>query len=161
MGLTPIFSHHLQSHLWENKRLTYFLTTITNSCSKYYSRTSARVFLLPVLASFQDSTYARSRPALFLILTDNSFPGPIIDPAEFPARIHAHRDGKQTLSPEGILISMLLVTWAASFGVDERGVEDTGSDPAYVSPNSLITIAGNCCSKLIQQTLRTCTAIAG
>lgn len=48
--------------------------------------------------------------------------GPILDPAEFPSRFYAHNKGTQSLGHEGGLIAMLLVVWAASFGLDERGL---------------------------------------
>jgi hypothetical protein len=47
---------------------------------------------------------------------------PILDTAEFPARFRAHTNGTHPLSYEGTLLAMLLVVWAASFGVDERGM---------------------------------------
>jgi len=49
-------------------------------------------------------------------------PGPILDPTEFPSRFYAHTKGTQSLGHEGGLIAMLLVVWAASFGLDERGL---------------------------------------
>jgi len=48
--------------------------------------------------------------------------GPILDPAEFPSRFYAHNKDTQSLGHEGGLIAMLLVVWAASFGLDERGL---------------------------------------
>ncbi|KAF8969907.1 hypothetical protein BDZ97DRAFT_1793314 [Flammula alnicola] len=50
---------------------------------------------------------------------------PILDAHEFPARFASHCKGTQLLANEGGLIAMLLVTWAASFGLDERGLPDT------------------------------------
>lgn len=47
---------------------------------------------------------------------------PILDPTEFPSRFYAHTKGTQSLGHEGGLIAMLLVVWAASFGLDERGL---------------------------------------
>ncbi|KAH7909713.1 hypothetical protein BJ138DRAFT_1010277 [Hygrophoropsis aurantiaca] len=53
---------------------------------------------------------------------------PIVEPTEFTARYFAHAKGTATLGIEGQMIAMLLVTWAASFGVDECGnPEDTES----------------------------------
>lgn len=49
---------------------------------------------------------------------------PIIEPTEFTSRYFAHMKGTSTLSIEGQMIAMLLVTWAASFGVNEYGVEE-------------------------------------
>lgn len=49
---------------------------------------------------------------------------PIIEPTEFTSRYFAHIKGTSTLSIEGQMIAMLLVTWAASFGVNEYGLEE-------------------------------------
>ncbi|TFK42735.1 hypothetical protein BDQ12DRAFT_623993 [Crucibulum laeve] len=46
---------------------------------------------------------------------------PLLDADEFSARFFAHTKGTQSLGNEGGLIAMLLVVWAASFGVDEYG----------------------------------------
>jgi hypothetical protein len=68
--------------------------------------------------------------------------GPIIEPTEFTSRYFAHMKGTSTLSIEGQMIAMLLVTWAASFGVNEYGVEEevephssTMSDGPKFSPD--------------------------
>ena len=53
------------------------------------------------------------------------FLGPILDGDEFPARFASHSNGTQRLSKEGALISMLLVTWAASYGLNQRGLHET------------------------------------
>ncbi|KAK7440186.1 hypothetical protein VKT23_017129 [Stygiomarasmius scandens] len=53
---------------------------------------------------------------------------PILDPVDFAARFCAHAKGSHTLGPEGSLLAMLLVVWAASFGVDEYGVPIAQSD---------------------------------
>jgi len=56
--------------------------------------------------------------------------GPILDATEFPARYAAHSKGRKLLGNEGQLISMLLVVWAVSFGLNERGiVEGEGESP--------------------------------
>ncbi|KAF7441014.1 hypothetical protein PC9H_001363 [Pleurotus ostreatus] len=52
---------------------------------------------------------------------------PIFDSTEFPARFLAHTKGSQILSFEGQILSMLLVVWAYSFGVNERGLEEASS----------------------------------
>ncbi|KAJ4488457.1 hypothetical protein J3R30DRAFT_3435911 [Lentinula aciculospora] len=52
---------------------------------------------------------------------------PILDSAEFSARFSAHTKGTHSLSYEGSLLAMVLVVWAASFGLDERGVSFDGS----------------------------------
>lgn len=49
------------------------------------------------------------------------FTGPVLDPVEFPARFIAHDKGTHSLGHEGGLIAMILVVWAASFGLDECG----------------------------------------
>lgn len=48
--------------------------------------------------------------------------GPILDPSEFAARFAAHSRGSQPLGHEGSVISLLIVVWAAAYGIDERGV---------------------------------------
>ncbi|KAJ7582617.1 hypothetical protein C8J56DRAFT_864712 [Mycena floridula] len=56
---------------------------------------------------------------------------PILDPNEFPARYIAHSKGQQSLGHEGAILAMILVVWAASFGLDECGVpDDDGSSLA-------------------------------
>ena len=57
--------------------------------------------------------------------------GPILDAMEFPTRYAAHCKGGKLLGNEGQLISMLLVVWAASYGLNERGIaEGEGDSPA-------------------------------
>lgn len=46
---------------------------------------------------------------------------PVLDPNEFSQRYIAHVEGKNAIGPEGVIIAMLLVVWAASFGLDEFG----------------------------------------
>jgi len=60
--------------------------------------------------------------------------GPILDPAEFPSRFYAHTKGTQSLGHEGGLIAMLLVVWATSFGLDERGLPFDNTDVADIPP---------------------------
>ncbi|KAH7869669.1 uncharacterized protein C8R40DRAFT_1058698 [Lentinula edodes] len=48
---------------------------------------------------------------------------PILDGAEFSARFCAHAKGADSLGYEGSLLAMVLVVWAASFGLDERGMD--------------------------------------
>jgi hypothetical protein len=50
--------------------------------------------------------------------------GPILDPTEFPARFFAHTKGSHSLGNEGKILVHLLVVWAASFGIDERGLPE-------------------------------------
>ncbi|KAJ3741826.1 hypothetical protein DFH05DRAFT_1558769 [Lentinula detonsa] len=52
---------------------------------------------------------------------------PILDAAEFSARFSAHEKGTHSLGYEGSLLAMVLVVWAASFGLDERGIPFDGS----------------------------------
>lgn len=62
-------------------------------------------------------------------------PGPVLDPAEFSARFFAHVKGVHSLGNEGGLLAMILVVWAASFGVDERGMpENENGDNAAFQP---------------------------
>lgn len=59
------------------------------------------------------------------------FIGPVLDPVEFPARFIAHSKGTHSLGHEGGLIAMILVVWAASFGLNECGLsEDDRSNVA-------------------------------
>ncbi|KAG1790981.1 uncharacterized protein HD556DRAFT_1241415 [Suillus plorans] len=61
---------------------------------------------------------------------------PIIEPTEFTSRYFAHIKGTSTLSIEGQMIAMLLVTWAASFGVDEYGVEEEAEPHSPTMPDA-------------------------
>ncbi|KAF8636600.1 hypothetical protein AX17_003410 [Amanita inopinata Kibby_2008] len=71
---------------------------------------------------------------------------PILDPNEFSQRYIAHIKGTHTLGHEGGILAMLLVLWAASFGVDEfgavisddrdRGEAFRATDPASTSPSN-------------------------
>jgi hypothetical protein len=47
----------------------------------------------------------------------------LLDPGDFASRYLAHIKGVSILSIEGQLLAKVLVVWAASFGVDEFGVE--------------------------------------
>ncbi|KAK7023961.1 Zn(2)-C6 fungal-type domain-containing protein [Favolaschia claudopus] len=60
---------------------------------------------------------------------------PILDPTEFPARFYAHSKGTHSLGNEGKILVHLLVVWAASFGIDERGLpeNDEPSSPSSTS----------------------------
>ncbi|QRW03794.1 Fungal Zn(2)-Cys(6) binuclear cluster domain [Ceratobasidium sp. AG-Ba] len=50
---------------------------------------------------------------------------PIVDPTEFSARFYESEQGKpESLGVAGNMICMLLVTWAATYGVNEYGVEE-------------------------------------
>ncbi|KAF9520147.1 hypothetical protein BS47DRAFT_846376 [Hydnum rufescens UP504] len=63
---------------------------------------------------------------------------PIVDPTEFRERFMASLQGRpEALGPIGALISMILVTWAASYGVDESGRED----PALADASGLENLA--------------------
>jgi hypothetical protein len=61
--------------------------------------------------------------------------GPILDAIEFPARYVAHCKGGKLLGNEGQLISLLLVVWAVSFGLNERGIVE-GEDESPVLAES-------------------------
>ncbi|KAH7889892.1 hypothetical protein F5I97DRAFT_606993 [Phlebopus sp. FC_14] len=58
---------------------------------------------------------------------------PVLEPTEFMARYIAHVKGITPLNIEGQMLAMLLVAWAASFGVNEYGVEE---DNQPTSPDS-------------------------
>lgn len=47
---------------------------------------------------------------------------PVLDPNEFSRRYLAHLEGRYPLGSEGMVLALLLVVWAASFGVDESGM---------------------------------------
>lgn len=76
---------------------------------------------------------------------------PILDSAGFSARFLAHTRGTQPLGTEGGLIAMLLVVWAASFGLNERGLPEnndrehdlvsTSSDPSNGNQHEDISTA--------------------
>jgi hypothetical protein len=62
---------------------------------------------------------------------------PIIEPGEFVSRYIAHLEGNVPLDMEGRMLAMVLVTWAASFGIDEYGGEDTqdGASDSHGNPH--------------------------
>jgi len=62
-----------------------------------------------------------------------NFTGPVLDPVEFPARFIAHTKGTHSLGHEGGLIAMILVVWAASFGLDESGLSEV--EPGAIVPS--------------------------
>jgi hypothetical protein len=66
----------------------------------------------------------------------STFLGPVLDPVEFPARFIAHTKGTHSLGHEGGLIAMILVVWAASFGLDERGLSEVDHGGAAEPPSS-------------------------
>ena len=59
-------------------------------------------------------------------------PGPILDPNEFRQRYIAHVEENMPLGHEGGILAMLLVLWAATFGVNECGslIKDDRDDSA-------------------------------
>lgn len=64
--------------------------------------------------------------------------GPILDSRAFPARLQAHLKGSYSLPNEAGLIAMILVAWAASFGLDERGFPlADGTDDQNTQDHSL------------------------
>ncbi|KAF8136113.1 hypothetical protein EV363DRAFT_1318759 [Boletus edulis] len=67
---------------------------------------------------------------------------PIIEPGEFASRYIAHTKGTAPLDIEGKMLAMLLVTWAASFGIDEFGNEDTEDGPSESIGNSHFVLDG-------------------
>jgi hypothetical protein len=81
-----------------------------------------------------DSTYSvshsASRPPI-LALTPCT--DPIIDPSEFCARFFEFSKGNcNALGMAGQLIAMLLAVWAASFGVNEYGIEELHQGEAVI-----------------------------
>jgi hypothetical protein len=66
------------------------------------------------------------------VLTD-CFAGPIL--TDFSSRYFAHLKGAPFLPSEGRLLGMVLVAWAVSFGVDERGAEIDQGDFAPSAPS--------------------------
>ncbi|EEB94281.1 hypothetical protein MPER_06925 [Moniliophthora perniciosa FA553] len=80
--------------------------------------------------SLQGSSRATSIPKLHPDFFSSAFwawfslQRPILDPTEFPAH---YCQASQTLSPQATLITMLLVVWAASYGLDERGLPSSDS----------------------------------
>ncbi|KAL1669321.1 hypothetical protein GGG16DRAFT_127897 [Schizophyllum commune] len=52
---------------------------------------------------------------------------PVLDPTELAARVSAHVKGNNSLGAPGEILTLVLVVWAASFGVDERGVCEPSS----------------------------------
>ncbi|XP_006458258.1 hypothetical protein AGABI2DRAFT_183343 [Agaricus bisporus var. bisporus H97] len=62
---------------------------------------------------------------------------PILDSIEFPSRFYAHTKGTQSLGHEGGIIAMLLVIWAASFGLDEQGLPFDNQDDICLPGRSL------------------------
>ncbi|KAF5330912.1 hypothetical protein D9619_005846 [Psilocybe cf. subviscida] len=63
---------------------------------------------------------------------------PILDSRAFPARLHAHVKGTYSLPNEASLVAMILVAWAASFGLDERGLPlPEGTDDQNAQEQSL------------------------
>ncbi|KAF7311550.1 Zn(2)-C6 fungal-type domain-containing protein [Mycena kentingensis (nom. inval.)] len=60
---------------------------------------------------------------------------PILDPTELPARLIAQSKGTHSLGNEGKILLHLLVVWAASFGIDERGLpaNEDSSRPSSAS----------------------------
>ncbi|KAJ6618357.1 hypothetical protein B0H10DRAFT_2030566 [Mycena sp. CBHHK59/15] len=72
-----------------------------------------------------------------------SYQRPILDPTEFPARFYAHTKGSQPLGSQGKILAQLLVVWAASFGIDERGLPENDHDfsrPSSSSTDDVSTI---------------------
>ncbi|EAU88346.2 hypothetical protein CC1G_05112 [Coprinopsis cinerea okayama7 len=73
---------------------------------------------------------------------------PILDAAEFSSRFLSHQKGERTLGPEGGIITMLLATWAFSYGLNERGlpIDEPESQPSPASPTSPSTDGPSNCS---------------
>lgn len=62
--------------------------------------------------------------------------GPVLEPGEFTSRYAAHMEGTAPLNIEGKMLAMVLITWAASFGINQYGEEDTEDDSSESHTNS-------------------------
>lgn len=71
------------------------------------------------------------RGVSFSALPFSFIPGPILDPNEFSARYIAHANGSHPIGADGAILAMLLVVWASSFGLDERGLPIQDSEDTY------------------------------
>lgn len=103
-----------------------------------------------LLVSFPNSNQSFSRPlssvdSIFnvsrstfvcsptLALNSQPLADPIIDPSEFCARFFEFSKGNcNALGIPGQLIAMLLAVWAASFGVNEYGIEELHHGEAVI-----------------------------
>ncbi|KAI0313076.1 hypothetical protein OF83DRAFT_1066098, partial [Amylostereum chailletii] len=82
--------------------------------------------------SLTPSLIPKLRPEFFSSPFFNrlSIQHPILDPTDFCARFFEFSRGNpNALGVPGQLIAMLLVVWAASYGVNESGIEETASGP--------------------------------
>lgn len=61
---------------------------------------------------------------------------PVIEPTEFTSRYLDHVNGTASLNIEAQMLAMLLVTWAASFGINEYGRDIDELDPLPTDPTS-------------------------
>ncbi|KAL1746071.1 hypothetical protein HDZ31DRAFT_34884 [Schizophyllum fasciatum] len=52
---------------------------------------------------------------------------PVLDFSELAARVSAHAKGSNTMNASGEILTLVLVVWAASFGIDERGAPERSS----------------------------------
>ncbi|KAG9318282.1 hypothetical protein JVU11DRAFT_366 [Chiua virens] len=105
-----------------------------------YGKVSDNVSTPPAVSQDSVSTMFSTPPACTLIpqmqlpfLRSSFFrrfciQRPVIEPGEFTSRYIAHAEGTAPLSIEGRMLEMVLVTWAASFGVDEYGGEEDVED---------------------------------
>ncbi|KAI0053838.1 hypothetical protein FA95DRAFT_1551599 [Auriscalpium vulgare] len=85
--------------------------------------------------SLQPSLIPKLKPEFFSSVFFHRFQiqHPIIDPAEFGHRFFEYSKGHgNALGVAGQLIAMLLVVWAASFGVNEYGIEDVHQSASAV-----------------------------
>ncbi|KAH0830413.1 hypothetical protein J3R83DRAFT_1808 [Lanmaoa asiatica] len=82
---------------------------------------------------------------------------PVIEPGEFVSRYIAHVEGTAPLNIEGKMLAMLLVTWAASFGVNEFGEEDTenGASEGHNNPHFALDGGANISNPKRARMLRT------
>ncbi|KAF6765052.1 hypothetical protein DFP72DRAFT_1058868 [Ephemerocybe angulata] len=60
---------------------------------------------------------------------------PILDAAEFSSRFLSHHQGDKPLCPEAGIVTMLLVVWAYTFGLNEHGVPNDIDSNRSESPD--------------------------
>ncbi|KIJ17216.1 hypothetical protein PAXINDRAFT_167970 [Paxillus involutus ATCC 200175] len=94
--------------------------------------------LPPTIAAPKQNTIPQLRPEFLSSSFFRRFcvQRPVIEPTEFTARYVAHFQGAAPLNIEGQMLAMLLVTWAASFGINEFGVEEDAERPSSDTSSS-------------------------
>jgi hypothetical protein len=123
----PLFTLSEQGRLWQIHRRggRSFCPSVLVAWA--HPQTQTGILLLCFLPSLPHPASVRSTARL---LTPSRLPSllyadPIIDPSEFCARFFEFSKGNcNALGVPGQLIAMLLAVWAASFGVNEYGIEE-------------------------------------